>query len=209
MTAHNDEWLEETEKFSHIDDEMALRSARIQQFYSMDDTDWTKHGASDSVQDDWRWDLAGAASRLVTREFARYVKLQEASDDPDDKGLETESFHRMLRMLCDEIFPFDEETGAIGAGGSDSRLALNKVTWYPAHVLTADEAKAYFKKRGVLIDFPLGQGDACDLVNFADYHRSIENRGDMELPEGQTSLGLGSCDALLSKPITLFPKDDK
>jgi len=50
--------------------------------------------------------------------------------------------------------------------------------------------------------------DACDLVNFADYHRPIENRGDMELPESQTSLGLGSCDALLSEPVVLFPKDD-
>merc|ERR1719453_1336842 len=109
------------QNFSHMDDEMALRSARIQQFYSMDDTDWTKHGGADSVQDDWRFDLAGAATRLVVREFARYVKLQESSSDPDDKSIETESLHRMLRMLCDEIFPFDEETGAMGAGGSDKR----------------------------------------------------------------------------------------
>lgn len=206
--------MDQAKNFSHMDDEMALRSARIQQFYSMDDTDWPKHGGADSVTDDWRFDLAGAASRLVVREFARYVKLQEESsvdfDDnwkSDDKSIETESLHRMLRLLCDQIFPMDEETAAIGAGGSDSRLALNKVTWYPAHVLTVDEAKAYFKKRGVLQDFPLGQGDACDLVNFADYSRPIEHRGDMELPEDQTSLGFGSCDALLSKPVVLFPKD--
>merc|ERR1719240_894552 len=150
MTQQYDEWKKKPEEEgTTLDDEMALRSARIQQFYSMDDTDWPKHGAADSIQDDWRFDLAGAASRLVVREFARYVNLQESTewgdaDNSDDKALETESFHRMLRMMCDEIFPFDEKTAAIGAGGSDSRLALNKVTWYPVHVLSADEAKAYF-----------------------------------------------------------------
>merc|ERR1719171_369298 len=81
----NSEWKDEKlltddGNFSLTDDEMALRSARIQQFYSMDDTDWPKHGAADSIQDDWRFDLAGAASRLVVREFARYVNLQESTE---------------------------------------------------------------------------------------------------------------------------------
>merc|ERR1719265_344530 len=101
MKVSNEDNSEVKEEFSHMDDEMALRSAKIQQFYSMDDTDWPKHGAADSVTDDWRFDLAGAATRLVTREFARYVKLQGASDDLDDKSIETEHLHRMLRLLCD------------------------------------------------------------------------------------------------------------
>lgn len=207
----------EEKDFTVEDDEVALRSAKIQQFYSMDDTDWPKHGSSDSVQDDWRFDLAGAATRLVIREFIRFVKLTDSTavdDVASDKELQTQSLHKLLRLACDDIFPFDEETGKKGAGGSDSRLALNKKTWYPYDTLSVDDAKAYFKARGVLLDFPLGQGDVCELVDFADYHRTIGNsgaggRGDMELPPNQTSLGFASCDALISEPITLFTPEEE
>merc|ERR1719482_742982 len=103
--------------------------------------------------DDWRWDLAGAATRLVIREFTHFVMGADSADDERVKKLQTESLHKMLRLMCDDIFPFDEETGKKGAGGSDSRLALNKKTWYPYDTLSVDAAKAYFKARGVLTDF--------------------------------------------------------
>jgi len=188
------------------DYEAALSTARIQQFYSMDDTKWDAHKKGDEIGNDWRFDLAAAASRVVLREYEAFLrnapKLPAGSADS-----ETASLHRMITMLCTKVFQVDEGALSQGAGGTDKRFGLNGVTWKPHHVLSKEDALAYFHERGVLEDYPLGQPDICTTA-FGEYTRAVAYGGDLGLDATQTTFGLGTCAAVVNGPLVLDIEHD-